>query len=193
MKGSVELAQTLLRSIYTVQTLKDVSHALEKLSQNKGFKIHTSEIIADDSLTDSQKKNQLLYIIKSIDIPLLNEFFTDQLADNSFWFFSSGTIDYFDKFVGEFQKATESIKIVKIVTAVSLDAADLKAIAQNISKWYSYQVLLEHEINPGIIGGIQIQIENLVFDYSVRSKFRHFTKEWLHSITDTQNILGFHD
>jgi hypothetical protein len=120
MKGSVELAQTLLQSIYTVKTLKEVSHALEKLSQNKGFKIHTNEIIADDSLTDAQKKNQLLYIIKSIDIPLLNEFFADQLADNSFWFFSSGTIDYFDKFVGEFQKATESIKIVKIVTAVSM-------------------------------------------------------------------------
>ncbi len=191
MKGSTELAQSLLSNIHTTHTLKTISHALEKLSQNKGFKIHTSEIIGDDSLTDTQKKNQLLYIIKSIDIPILNDFFADQLADNSFWLFSSGTIDYFDKFVGEFQKATENIKVVKISTAVALDAPDLKAIAANLSKWYSYQVMLEHEINPTIIGGIQIQIENLVFDYSVRSKFRHFTKEWLRSITDTQNILGF--
>lgn len=193
MKGSLELAQSLLASIYTTETLKNISHSLEKLSQNKGFKIHTNEIINDESLTDTQKKNQLLYVIKSIDIPILSEFFTDQLADNSFWLFSTGTIDYFDKFVSEFQKATEGIKVVKISTAIALETADLKAIAINLSKWYNHQIILEHEVNPAIIGGIQIQIENLVFDYSVRSKFRHFTKEWLRSVMDTQNTLGFHD
>lgn len=193
MKGSKDLAQQLIQNIYTTDTLKQISSALEKLSHNKGFKIHTNEIIGDDSLTDSQKKNQLLYVIKSIDIPVLYDFFTDQLADNSFWLFSSGQIDYFDKFVQEFQKATEDVKVVKLSTAVSLDSTDLKAIAGNLSKWFGYKVALHHEVNPAIMGGAQIQIENLVFDYSLRSKFRHFTKEWLRSITDTQRAIGFHE
>jgi len=112
MKGSIQLAKELIEKIYTTDTLKRISDALEKLSQNKGFKDHTNDIINDDSLTDSQKKNQLLYIIKSVDIPTLYEFFSDQLADYSFWIFSSGQIDYFDKFVQAFQKATKDVGVI---------------------------------------------------------------------------------
>lgn len=193
MKGTQELAQLLLSRIYTTNTLKQVSQALEKVSQNKGFKIHASEIIADGTLTDNQKRTQLLYLVKSIDIPVLYDFFSDQLANNSFWLFSSGQIDYFDAFVREFQQATEGLEIVKFSTAIPLEAADVKAISDNLSKWLGSHVIIQPEVNSAMIGGAQIQIENLVFDYSLRSKFRHFTKEWLRSISTTQASIGFHD
>ncbi len=192
MKGSIQLAKELIEKIYTTDTLKRISDALEKLSQNKGFKDHTNDIINDDSLTDSQKKNQLLYIIKSVDIPTLYEFFSDQLADYSFWIFSSGQIDYFDKFVQAFQKATKDVGVIYLTTAVEISAADLKAISKNLGKSFGYQVAINHDVNTGILGGAQIRIENLIFDYSLRSKFRHFQKEWLKSISDTEKSIGFH-
>lgn len=192
MKGSIQLAKELIEKIYTTDTLKRISDALEKLSQNKGFKEHTNDIINDDSLTDSQKKNQLLYIIKSVDIPTLYEFFSDQLADYSFWIFSSGQIDYFDKFVQAFQKATQDIGVIYLTTAVEVSAQDLKAISDNLGKSFGYKVAINHDVNTGILGGAQIRIENLIFDYSLRSKFRHFQKEWLKSISDTEKSIGFH-
>jgi len=192
MKGSIQLAKELIEKIYTTDTLKRISDALEKLSQNKGFKDHTNDIINDDSLTDSQKKNQLLYIIKSVEIPTLYEFFSDQLADYSFWIFSSGQIDYFDKFVQAFQKATKDVGVIYLTTAVEISAADLKAISKNLGKSFGYQVAINHDVNTGILGGAQIRIENLIFDYSLRSKFRHFQKEWLKSISDTEKSIGFH-
>ena len=193
MKGSQQLAQELIDKVFTSSTLKRISDTLEDLSRNKGFKTHANDIINDDSLTDSQKKNQLLYIIKSVEIPTLYEFFSDQLGNFSFWMFSSGQIDYFDKFVQEFQLATEEIRIIKLATAVELSPEDLRAIAKNLQKSFGYKVVISHEVNPSIIGGIQIQIENLVFDYSVRSKFRHFSREWLKSVSKTQDSIGFHD
>ena len=193
MKGSIQLAKELIEKIYTTDTLKRISDTLEKLSQNKGFKAHTNDIINDDSLTDNQKKNQLLYIIKSVEIPTLYDFFSDQLADYSFWIFSSGQIDYFDKFVQAFQKATKDIGVIYLTTAVEISTLDLKAISNNLGKSFGYKVVINHDINTGILGGAQIRIENLIFDYSLRSKFRHFQKEWLKSISETSKSIGFHD
>jgi F0F1-type ATP synthase delta subunit len=192
MKGSEQLAKELIERIYTTDTLKRISNALEKLSQNKGFKSHTNDIINDDSLTDSQKKNQLLYIIRSVEISTLFDFFSDQLADYSFWIFSSGQIDYFDKFVQAFQKATQDVGVIYLTTAVEISPEDLKAISNNLGKSFGYKVVINHDINTGILGGAQIRIENLIFDYSLRSKFRHFQKEWLKSISDTEKSIGFH-
>lgn len=193
MKGSIQLAKELIEKIYTTDTLKRISDTLEKLSQNKGFKEHTNDIINDDSLTDNQKKNQLLYIIKSVEIPTLYDFFSDQLAEYSFWIFSSGQIDYFDKFVQAFQKATKDVGVIYLTTAVEISTADLKAISDNLGKSFGYKAAINHDINAGILGGAQIRIENLIFDYSLRSKFRHFQKEWLKSISDTEKSIGFHD
>ena len=127
-----------------------------------------------------------------MEIPTLYEFFSDQLADYSFWIFSSGQIDYFDKFVQAFQKATKDVGVIYLTTAVEISAADLKAISKNLGKSFGYQVAINHEVNTGILGGAQIRIENLIFDYSLRSKFRHFQKEWLKSISDTEKSIGFH-
>ncbi|OGV93586.1 hypothetical protein A3B57_01400 [Microgenomates group bacterium RIFCSPLOWO2_01_FULL_47_10] len=193
MKGSNELAKELLAKIFTSGTLKLISTTLEKLTQNKGFKIHTNEIIGDETLTDQQKRNQLLYIIKSLENPILYDFFSDTLADNSFWLFSSGQINYFEHFVKEFQTLIQDVKVIKLSTAIPLSPEDLKAIANNFTKWYGSKTIIHHEVNGAIVGGAQIQIENLVFDYSIRSKFRHFTKEWLKSVGETQTTLGFHD
>lgn len=187
------LIAKLMQNIHTTAQLKDISDALEELTQNKAFKNHANDIITDQSLTDSQKKTQLLYLIRSIDIPTLADFFSDVLAGHTFWMFSSEKIDYFDKFVREFQMATEEIVVVYLITATKLMQSDFRTIAKDLGKSFGYKVVLNHQINPAIIGGAQVRVQNLVFDYSLRNKFNQFQRQWLHSLEQTDKMIGHHD
>jgi F0F1-type ATP synthase delta subunit len=187
------LIAQLLGNIYTTSQLKQISDALEELAQNKAFKNHATDIVTDESLTDSQKKTQLSYLIKSIDIPTLQDFFSDILAKNTFWVFSSDKIDYFDKFVQEFQMATEAIGVIYLVTATKLLPHDHRAIAKDLSQSFGYKVVLNHQINPAIIGGAQVRVENLVFDFSLRNKFNQFERQWLSSLEKTDKLIGHHE
>ncbi len=192
MKATKALIDKLLERIHLTETLKSVSDNLEQLAQNKAFKNHANFIISDDSLTDAQKNRQLLFLIQTIDTPLLQEFFSDLLGKNTYWVFTSDKIDYFDKFVQEFQMATEELGILHLTTAIKLSPVDLRAIALDLSKSFGYKVLLSYEVNPSIMGGAQIRVENMIYDYSLRSKFQQFQRQWLSSINTTEKQIGRH-
>jgi F0F1-type ATP synthase delta subunit len=189
-KATFKFSQRLLNRIYTTNTLKHISDALESLSQNHTFKEHANAIVADQHLSDGQKRTQLLYLIRSVDIPLLYDFLSDELTSSQFWLFTSDKVDYFDRFVQEFQNATESVKILHLSTAIDLNMTDLKNIADNFTESFGYKVMVNQETNPAIIGGVQVRLENVVFDYSVRSKFHQFQKAWLNSLGTLEETVG---
>jgi len=193
MNATESLVNKLLDRIYTTHTLKAVSETLEELTQNRAFKTHAADITNDDSLTSHQKVTQLLYLTKTIDIPLLFEFFSDILDESTIWVFQSGKIDYFDRFVQEFQMATEHIGVVYLTTAINLKARDIRSITADLSKDFGYKVILKHEVNQAIIGGAQVRVENLIFDFSLRTKFQQFQQKWLGSIKTTDTRLGRHE
>ncbi len=193
MKSTQVLVQQLFNKIYTTNALRHVSDTLEVLTQNTKFKEHTNAIISDTSLTSSQKKTQIIYIIKSIDSAILYDFFYNILDKNTFWIFSSGKIDYFDRFVQEFQMATEQIGVVFLTTAISLNNEELKLIAEDLSRSFGYKVVINPTVNPTILGGAQVRVENLIFDYSLRSKFHQFQRQWISSLTKTNKLIGRHD
>ena len=98
-KGNQQLAQDLMKDIYTTATLKGVSDTLEGIVQNDAFKKHANSIIADSTLTDAQKQTQLNYLIRHIDDPMIYDFFTRQITNNQLWLFRTDKIDYLDNFV----------------------------------------------------------------------------------------------
>ena len=189
-KATDSLVSKLLDTIFTTSTLKEVSEVLEELSQDKRFKAHCNGIVSDYSLTDSQKKRQLSYLLKTIEIPVLHDFFSDQLGNDVLWLFASEKVDYFDKFVRQFQLATEEVEIIYLVTAIKLEGEELKNIAKDLTKSFGYKVILKHEVNPAIIGGAQIRVENMVFDYSLRTKFQQFQRTWIASLEKTGQLVG---
>jgi F0F1-type ATP synthase delta subunit len=189
-KATYKFSQRLLNRIFTTNTLKHISDALESLSQNTTFKEHANAIVADQHLTDSQKRTQLLYLIRSIDIPLLYDFLSDELTSSQFWLFSSDKVDYFDRFVQEFQNATESIKILHLSTAIDLNMSDLKNIAEKYSESFGFKVIVNQETNNAIIGGAQVRLENVVFDCSLRSKFHQFQRAWLSSLGTIEDAVN---
>src|SRR5690606_27264288 len=192
MKSTEDLVDNLINRLFTTKALKEVSGTLEELSLNKTFKLHVNSIVSDTTLTDSQKRRQLSYVLKIVDEPILLDFFDELLQKNGFWLFTAGKIDYFDKFVQQFQKATEEIELVYLVTAIDLAPPILKDISLDLSRSFGYRVIIKHEVNPAIIGGVQIRVENLVFDLSLRTKFQQFQRAWLHSLTTTSKKVGRH-
>lgn len=190
MPSTSQLVSKLMDQIQTATLLKSVSQTLEELAQDRRFKLHTNAIVTDESLTDQQKKRQLSHLIKSIELPILVDFFDNEALDASLWLFSSERIDYFDQFVREFQLTTENIEVVHLVTAIELPATDLTKITKDLSKAFGYKVILKHEVNPKIIGGVQIKIENLVYDFSLKLKFQQFQQQWVSTFEKTETKLG---
>lgn len=191
-EGINRLAQKLLGRIYTTETLKLISATLEDMAQNKSFKLHAHAIASDKTLSTAQKRTQLLYLIRSVEEPLLYDFFSDELNDEKLWLFVNDEIDYFDKFVQEFQLSTKDIAVLSLTTARDLEAKKIKAMVTDLSKVFGKKVMIKHEVNPAILGGAQVKFGNMIYDMSLRSKFQQFQHEWLTSIKQTEARLGVH-
>lgn len=192
MKTTQSLVRQLLENVHTSQALKSISQTLEEISQNPAFKDQANEVVSDATLTTKQKKSQLLFLIKTIDDSILYEFFSDILSSHTFWIFQNNRIDYFDRFVQGFQMATEEVGVLHFTTAIDLHPPELKAIATDLSTALGYKVVLDHEVNQGLIGGVQIRVENMVYDFSLRTKFQQFQRLWLNSIDKTNKKVGRH-
>lgn len=191
--GTQTLADKLLSLIFTTVTLKDVSISLEEIAQNKHLKNHASKIVNDASLTTTQKKRQLNYLIGSIENPVVHDFLLDEIGDDEIWLFDNEKIDYLDEFVQTFQLTTETTKVLHLTTAIALSGSQLTTISRDLTHEFGYKVILEHQVNPNLIGGIQVKIENYVFDFSLRSKFQQFQREWLSSLDKTTKLVGHYD
>jgi F0F1-type ATP synthase delta subunit len=191
-KKTDALARMLLDKIYTTETLKLISGKLEELSQQKTFLSHADAIVSDNSLTEKQKQTQLSYLIRTVDEPLVYDFLSDVITDGQLWLFRKDTKDYFDAFVQRFQMGTEDLEVVFLVTAIELTATDLRSIVKDLGDSFGVRVVLNHQINPGLVGGIQVRVGNTVFDLSLRTKFRQFQKQWLSTLDKTSENIGRH-
>lgn len=190
MKAINTIVKTLIDDMYTTKALKEASETLEELVEKASFRNHASDIVTDPNLKKEQKHTQLMYLLRSIEAPFLYNFFQKHITTDNIWLFSNDKLDYFDQLVQAFQMSTEEIGIVNLTTAVPLNDQDLKLIAEDLSKSFGYKILVNHEVNPGLIGGIQIQIENLIYDFSLRTKFQQFQRQWLSSVIKTSKDTG---
>lgn len=187
------LADLLINEIYTVTDLKHASLALESIALDRHFKKHAANIYNDPDLTDSQKKRQLIYLLNTIENVQVHNFLSDEIENNNMWLFDTEKIDYLDEFVKIFQQSTESVKIMHLTTAKPLNPIQLKAISKDMSKSFGIKTVIEHAVNPNLISGIQVKIDNYVYDYSLRSKFQQFQREWLASLDKTTKLVGRYD
>jgi len=189
-KGVEKLAEKLLSQVWSTVELKKISLALEGLSHSSVFKSEARAIVASSKLSDEHKATRLLQLFQEVEIPTLQSFFTEIFSEGEFWLFSSKQFDYFDEFVREFQLSTEKVLVVQLVIAIEMFPREQMVIASELSKSLERQVILEPKINPGIIGGAQIRIGNLVFDYTLRSKFNQFERQWINRMAKTAEFVG---
>lgn len=79
-------------------------------------------------------------------------------------------------FIGLYRKS-KGIQEAVIYTAVALDEA-LKTQIKNTLKGNHTEVMLDEKVNPAIIGGYVLQINDIQFDASVSSKLKKIRQEF---------------
>ncbi len=61
----------------------------------------------------------------------------------------------------------------RVTTATAIDAAALAAIADRLGAATKATVLVEHAVEPAIVGGVVAQIGSVVYDGSLRTQLEH--------------------
>jgi F-type H+-transporting ATPase subunit delta len=66
---------------------------------------------------------------------------------------------------------------VRLTSAVELDAEIVKRVGSEIERQTDQRIELETAVDEGILGGLVLQVGNMVLDASVRSKLERLRKE----------------
>ncbi|AZV55311.1 F0F1 ATP synthase subunit delta [Clostridium sp. AWRP] len=64
----------------------------------------------------------------------------------------------------------------KVKTVVALNDDERNALIEKLEKKFNKKVLIEEEIDPSIIGGVYVEVNNEVIDGSIRSKLSEMKK-----------------
>ena len=190
MKGIDTTARNLIHTIFTASELKRVSVYLESLTLSNGFKSRIKKIALNDQYTDAIKRNEMLKLFDKENQPSVHRFFEDMFKRGEFWLFASEHFDYFDQFVQSFQMLTEEVALVQLVTAIEIEEDDVQKMSQGLAQGMGKHVIIHIQVDPTIIAGAQIRMDNLVFDYSLKAKFNQFKRQWVSKLMKTSELTG---
>lgn len=71
----------------------------------------------------------------------------------------------------EFRAESEKIKEAKVTSVVELSEDYKKELAEKLSKRFGYKIILQCHLDPNLIGGLLIHVDNTAIDNSVRGQF----------------------
>jgi F-type H+-transporting ATPase subunit delta len=70
---------------------------------------------------------------------------------------------------------------VTVTSAVELDSQIVESIGAEIEKQTGQTIELESQVDPSIIGGLRLQVGNMVLDASIRSRLEKLRREVAHA------------
>jgi len=169
MTGSNALVRRYAKALFRVAVEKDI---LEKIS---------ADLTAfNEALQANPAFHRYLWspeISRKEKEKTVDKLFGDQLSAEFFNFIQvllkNGRQNFFPDMVQEFYKHQDAyfnrIK-VRATTAVPLSKEELTLIRSKLSKDLRKEVMVQPEVNPGILGGIRLRIDSTVFDASLKGK-----------------------
>ncbi len=66
---------------------------------------------------------------------------------------------------------------VTITSAVELDAETARSVGKQIEEQTGRKIELETKVDPDLVGGLKMQVGNMVFDASIRSRLEKLRRE----------------
>ncbi len=151
---------------------KDVELIMNCINTMDDFKA----FILNPIINHSQKKQVIKEIFKDKLHPSTLSFIT-LLTVNKREIFLADIIRYFLKLYN----AQKGIKLASIKTAYKIDDELKKLIIKLIKKKFNTSVELEHTVNPALIGGFILRIEDQQIDASISGGLAKIKKELLNS------------
>jgi F-type H+-transporting ATPase subunit delta len=164
------------------------SHALFETSRDKNlmdsfleqmkdiaaaFKAHEEliEFFNHPNIKDEEKSKVLKDIFKDVDDAIIKLI---QLLIGHGRIHEIGIVyEGFKKAVYEFK----GVRIASAVTAVPMDTEELEALRLKLSQKYATKFEVENMVDPEVLGGVYLKIEDEVIDGSVRGQLERMRKE----------------
>lgn len=141
-----------------IQDLKDINELIENNAELK-------EVIKHPQISTKQKKKTFISIFKGkIDEELLT--FLLLLIEKDRILFLKEKIIQLEKIQLERKNTIKGI----VKTTVPLTDKERNELVKKLEKKYNKAIILEEIIDPSILGGIYLRIDNDVIDGTVRSK-----------------------
>ncbi len=84
-----------------------------------------------------------------------------------------GRAGAFDQVVAEYGRLVDTqrgIEHAKVTTAVPLDAKDVTALTQRLKAILGKEVVVSSSVDPDIIGGLVVRVDDMLLDGSTRSQ-----------------------
>jgi F-type H+-transporting ATPase subunit delta len=110
-------------------------------------------------------------------VDLLKKLFTTRLSQPLLSFLllliDKGRIEYLDEIAAEFAKLIEhhrGIIRARVITAVAIDDGYKDRLRSRLEEISGQKIELIHKIDKGIIGGIIVQLNYRIIDYSIRHR-----------------------
>lgn len=172
----VRYAKALFKLAQEMNLLEEVKNDVALVFETCRNNIELLNFLSSPIVNSVQKSNALTEIFK----PHSNELtirFLQLVAKNKR---EAYLIDISRNYL-EFYKTAKGIISVTITTAVGLDEAMRKKISNIIETKYKSTVEFSEKVNPDIIGGVIMRINDTQFDSSVASKLVELERDLINT------------
>lgn len=137
-----------------------------------------------------EKNEELIFFLKDYGITsfekkeMLSKLFKDKIKMDIYHFMCVIIDNHRGKYIKDILKEFVlvclkrlNIKIGIVYSTFALNESQMKQIEEKVSKLLNAKVRLTNKINSKLMGGLKIEVEDYLIDYSIQSKFNQLKNE----------------
>ena len=156
VQGEEDAAAAELASFAEVFAQPELHHALH----NPGFALHS-------------RKNIVAQIARELQLSSLLTHFLLLLVQRDRMSLFQGIVEHYRRMLDEKKGQAEA----RVVAASPLDDGDLRHLGESLEKISGKKIILRQESDPALIGGVVVQLEDKIYDGSVRAQLEKMKKQ----------------
>ena len=170
-----EIANVYARSLFEVaqehDTLDTIKEELDQFADEMDSNRELQVFFFSPYFSSAEKKDGVQKVIENGDEPLVR--FLELLAERHRMPALFRIRKEFDRLWAE----ENQLLPVTIASAVELDEDTVKDLAKRIEDQTGRQIELTTTVDPGLIGGLQMRVGNMVYDASIKNRLEKLRRE----------------
>lgn len=165
------LFESAVQSNQVDAVLAEIQELDAVLSQHAEFR----QTLENAAFALSQRQQVLDAVAKKMNLSVLTSKFTHLLLDRGRVFLLGSVARLLQQLA---DKKAGRLR-VKVVSAYPLDGAVEQTLAQALQKRTGLQIVIEKSQQADLLGGIQLQVGDTLYDGSVRAQLQQLRQGWL--------------
>lgn len=160
---SKRYAKALFELALEEQLLGKIREDLHRIKQIFNENAGLSDVMSNPLVRESEKLSALRSILEN-DVQALTLNFLALLASRKRLSILLDVLERFELLILEYENKIEG----ELVSAVELSADQVEQIQNNVAQLTGKDVVLNQRLEPGLIGGFLVKVEDLIIDTSIR-------------------------